>query len=440
MQHDLSVPNQSRFNALGLAFGAAVTGLLFVSLLTPLEAQDFQTRLPAFQAPASDNLEAEMMRRISLSGELQPGDLARLSRLAVLNTISMLVNVRADIRNSPRAFQLEEELNSLWNSSEAFYEVVSESPLDAGSVNEAQYWLDAMSAARRTVEGSLGDLPGVSPRAANNLRAFSRLLVPIGSAVDAIEADMAALGRTADRPLDLDSLRSDFQVVANALVSLIQLVGDAGRGRIDRDAMMTELTDLLARVQSISRLLATQPSQKAVQDSFRMARQQMWRVESRLRRLEWRTAVEPSWREVRDRLNAVSNKLGLPRVIEVARELRPLTGRERSIAAHVDHAIAWLDEFVATSERGLRKTEDGSRFLADAVSLRNKILNVRRRAIAGEAPERLGELLHIIEGLNQELANRAAAMRADTLGANIESRYRNSAEAIRKIKAVAEKG
>ena len=48
--------------------------------------------------------------------------------------------------------------------------------------------------------------------------------------------------------------------------------------------------------------------------------------------------------------------------------------------------------------------------MTDVVGLRNKLLNLRRRAIAGEPAERLAELLKVIESSNQQLSERAAAL------------------------------
>jgi hypothetical protein len=429
--------------------GSSVCGPLILSAVALLlvfacalgTSQDFQARLPAFQAPASDSLQSEMMSRISLSGQLQPGDLARLSRLAVLNSISMLVNVRADLPHSPAGYLLDQELTSLWNSSEAFYEVVSTSSLDTESMAQAQYWLESVFAAQRRVESSLGEFPALSPRAANDLQSLSRLLGPIGSAIGSLESALAdANGPPTERRLNLDVLRRDAQIVANDLVSLIGKAADAGRGRPARDAVVTELTDLLERVQSLSRLLSTQPSQKAVLDSFRAARRQMWRAHGRITHMEWRAALDRPWREVRNKLNELSNELGLPRVIEITPASRPLTGPERAMAAHVDHAVAWLDEFLAANGARLGKTADGPRFVTDAVSLRNKLLNLRRRAIAGEPAERLAELLSAIESSNQQLSERAVVLAAYDAAGSIASRYRNTAEAVRKIRGVAAKG
>src|SRR5262249_15330477 len=158
------------------------------------------------------------------------------------------------------------------------------------------------------------------------LRSLSRLLVPIGSAMGSIESSLLdTAGANGGRVPDVGSLRRQTQLAANDLVSLIGKTGDAGRGRAARDAGMTQLTDLLERVQAFSRLLAIQPSLKAAQDSYRIVRRQTWRVENRLTHLEWRASLASPWRDVRDRLSAISNELGLPRVVEIAPAPQTLT-------------------------------------------------------------------------------------------------------------------
>ena len=52
--------------------------------------------------------------RLKQTGEYLPDDLPRLARLAVLESISMLVNVRADLRGGITGNQLEEEITVLW--------------------------------------------------------------------------------------------------------------------------------------------------------------------------------------------------------------------------------------------------------------------------------------------------------------------------------------
>ena len=72
-------------------------------------AQQIQNRLPGLQAPASDNLESQILGRLSITGQFQPEDLPRLARLTVLESISTLVNIRDDLRDSPLGNRLESE-------------------------------------------------------------------------------------------------------------------------------------------------------------------------------------------------------------------------------------------------------------------------------------------------------------------------------------------
>ena len=187
-------------------------------------------------------------------------------------------------------------------------------------------------------------------------------------------ADTAAGPATAHR-ISLDSLRREAQLVANDLVALIAKAGDAGRGRPGRDALVTELTDLLDRVQSFSRLLSiaaiAESSPGLVPNS--PPADVACRSQDHSPRLE-RSGSNAPGASVRDRMNAISDELGLPRVIVMAPASRPLTAPDRSIAAHVDHAVAWLDEFLAESGPRLRKTRTGSQFAADVTRLRNELL------------------------------------------------------------------
>ena len=430
--------NATRVNDGWRLFILGMTALATLTCPAAAQLQDVQHRLPAFQAPASDNLEAEMMNRLAVAGQLEPGDLSRLARLAVLNSISMLVNVRADLPGSLLGNRLEQEVTELWNSSEAFYEDVSSLPLDATSLAQAQYHLEAMAEGQRRVNTSIGGLPGISQRAANNFQAYTRLLGPIGSGVNSLEANLAGrAGSVGPRSLDLGPLRQQAQLIANDLVTLIAKAGEVGRGRPGRDAIVADLTDLLERVQSFSRLLPIQPSLRTVQDSFRRVRRQTWQVEGRISQLDWKAGVVRPWLSVKNQVSAVSDQLGLPRVIAVEPPARPLTGLARSMAAHVDHAVAWLDEFLAQTEQGLRKSEAGIQFLADATRLRRELLYLRRRAIAGEPAARLAEPLKLIERSNRQLSELAATLASDDNGKSLGFVYRNSAEAVAKLVSLA---
>jgi hypothetical protein len=403
-------------------------------------AQDDQVqhRPPGFQAPGNDSLETEVLARLSQTGQYQPDDLPRLARLAVLESISMLVNVRADLPNSVAGNQLEEELTALWNDSQAFYEFVSTAPSDdAASVARAGALLAVVDAGYRQIQGSLGALPGLSDRAADDMKSLSRLLGDVDSIMGTLESNAANQALPAQQPpARSDTLRGEAQIAANLVVALIGKVAEAGRGRPGRDALITDLTDMLDRLQGFCRLLSLDPPFAEIQADFRENRRQLWRTESRLVHLEWRAGLEPSWRLVRERMNGISDALGLPRVIVPAPSPRPLAAADRTVAAHVDHAVAWLDEFLSQNAASLRKTAAGAQFQTDATRLRHSLLELRRRALASVPTDQLAGSVHEIVRLNENLSERAAQLPRDTAGARSTALFKDTAAAVRKLGTV----
>ncbi len=421
-----------------LARMSSIAAIAVLCLRTTARAQDDQVqhRLPAFQAPASDSLETAVLARLKQTGEYLPDDLPRLARLAVLESISMLVNVRADLRDGITGNQLEEEITALWNDSQAFYEFVTTSPNDdAASVARASELLAFVDADYRQVQGSFGALPAVSDRAFDDLRALTQLLGHVNSLMGSMEANAANQAQPPAQQgmVRRDSLRAEAQITANLVVALIGTAGENGRGRPGRDALVTDLTDLLERLQDFCRLVSIEPPLEEIRGSFSDARRQMWRTESRLTHLPWRAGLLPSWRQVRDRMNAISDALGLPRVIVNEPPPRPLSAMDRSLAAHVDHAVAWLDEYLAENSASFRKTPAGTQFQTDAVRLRHDLLELRRRALENLPAEKLKAAVQEIVRLNDNLSERALQMSPEAASTRKTATYKNTAEAVRKL-------
>jgi hypothetical protein len=300
------------------ALVSALCALALFAGPSAVHAQDgMQHRLPAFQAPASDSLETSVLSRLAQTGEYLPDDLPRLARLAVLNSIAMRVNVRADLPDSILGEQLDQDITALSNDSQTFFDFVNSSFLDDDqSLERAAVLLAAVAAGHERVQSTLGTLPGLSGRAAENLQSFSKMLEHADSLMGVLESNASNLAPPGPEPAaGPDSLRRQAQIAANLLVELIGKVGDAGRGRPARDPLVTDLTETLDRLQSFSRLLSLDPSLPETQDSFRDALRPMWRAESRLVHTQARAGLEPHWRVVRERMNAISDALQLPRVI-----------------------------------------------------------------------------------------------------------------------------
>src|SRR5262249_49137849 len=159
-----------------------------------------------------------------------------------------------------------------------------------------------------------------------------------------------------------EKLREHAQNLANELVALVGSVKNLPRGKPAGDGLVADLNSMLASVQELIRSLPLEPSPNELQQSFRVARRRMGHIEADISQFEWPPEVRRQWRGVRERLNAVSDDLGLPRVIARTPHLARVAGPNRNLVAQVDRSVAWVDEFRAQRGRQLRQTPAGTRF------------------------------------------------------------------------------
>ena len=102
-----------------------------------VQAQNFVSRPPSFQAPGQRSLQNEILDRLATTGQFQPDDLPRLSRLVVLNSIAMLVDVRTDLNQTTIGNNLDADIIDLSEASELYYESVSATSLDPPDIARA---------------------------------------------------------------------------------------------------------------------------------------------------------------------------------------------------------------------------------------------------------------------------------------------------------------
>ncbi len=289
---------------LAVLFGAIAWAILPHPGLSAASGQeDFQTRLPSFQAHERDSLQTEIMARIARTGQFGPGDLARLSRLAVLNSISMLVNVRIDVPLSTVDNGVSTAITALWDRAEEFYEEVSESPLDAATLPRAQILFEQMLAAQRQVASTYGAFPALSYDAAQRWQAFSSLSDTMSSAMAIAEANVAASRPIPDRTLDPDGIRRQAQLLANDLVALIQNLIKSDPGGGARGAVEVDLAAMLGLVQDFTRKLAVETSPRDLRESHRQTRRLLRQIEAEIARLNLpggaQLQLQLQWRRVR---------------------------------------------------------------------------------------------------------------------------------------------
>jgi hypothetical protein len=279
---------------------------------------------PSFQSNNFPSMETLILDRLAVGGQYNPADLGTLSHLTVLESIAMLADIQSDMPNSVLGLRLEGEIRQLWDAAAYFEESVSATPLNINTMARVQPLYDDLQAAYQEVESSLSASAGLSSRAAAHLRGITSLTAATSTVMRAIESDLLAAVPLPGRPTaDLDSLKRRAQLLANHIVALLENVKASKHQTSGWNAVREDLQELFSLVQSFEKTLSAQPSSAEIKDSLHAVRRRMWRVEARIARLGWPTDLARKWRDAREQLNAISDELGLPRVIDLAINDRP---------------------------------------------------------------------------------------------------------------------
>jgi hypothetical protein len=298
--------------------------LAAIACATNVRAQFIAIGPPSFQSTNFPSLETLILDRLAMGGQYNPGDLSTLSHLMVLESIAMLADIQADMPNTVTGVRLEGEIRQLWDAAATFQESVSATPIDMKTLTRVQPLYDDLQAAYEEVESTLVGTAGLSTRAAAHLRGITNLTAASSTMMRAIESDLlAAVPPPEQSTADLDSLKKQAQLLANQIVALAANVKASKHQTSGWSAVTKDLDELFTLVQSFERTLSAQPTSKVIEASLHAVRRRMWRVEARIARLGWPSDLARLWRAVREQLSAISDELGLPRVIDLALDARP---------------------------------------------------------------------------------------------------------------------
>jgi len=281
-----------------------------------VKAQNIVSRPPSFQAPGDRSFENQILDRLTETGQYQPDDLPNLARLVVLESIAMLVDVRSDLAETTIGNRLGAEITGLSEASELFYESVSSTPLDLANLTSSQQLYEAVVVSYRQVESTLGEFPGLSNQAAAHLRHVTRLIAMMSSVMRELESNLpATIPVPLKRSIERESFQKQTRLLANDLVELIVKASQPGEKRSGHQGALKDLEDLLDRVQSFEHTLSLQPSNIDLEASLHALRRGFWRVEATIIQLDWPAELRSGWRTVRGRMDAISDDLGMPRVM-----------------------------------------------------------------------------------------------------------------------------
>ncbi|HZW31399.1 MAG TPA: hypothetical protein VFF52_11865 [Isosphaeraceae bacterium] len=389
-----------------------------------------------FEIAPGGAYEWDLLGRLWVLGNYEPADLARLSRLTVLESIAMYQNMRTDLRLTMIGARLEGEMSALWDAAALFYVGAGE-PMDFASVTRSRILMADLGEAYRQVTVTLGTVPGLSLRAAYHLQDISRLLPTMNDVLDAIETDLVGPSAPpAVRTPDLAAVREAVRRLIQDLSALIQRLRAANVAPAERNGVIDDLNGLLDLLRGVDRMLSAEPSFRDLVRALRLIGGRVWPVETRMARLAGGADLSRRWRLVRQGINDLSDEFGLPRVLNLAAATRPAGGVDRNLMAQVDRAIAGLDRFLSAGGAGPAEGAEGSQFRSDAAALRRKLLLFRQYVAANTPAGQLMTLLRDIEAANRQLNNRARfERRIDRGGSRLDTReFQEPAQAVDQLR------
>jgi len=351
-------------------------------------------------APAG-SMEWSILDRLATMHRYDSRDLFRLARMTVLESIAMYENTRADLPLTMIGAEREGELSRLWDAAELFY--VAATPSDPPSLIRSRPLLADVEEAYARLSASLASTPGVSPRASLHMQNLARILPVMNALIDAMEADQGIVPVGVRPRPDPTAGVGWFREQARELVDSLRDVRSAIGPGPDRVAVLDDLDALIAQAQGLDRMLVDGVPGADFAAALGLIRDRLWPVQARTLQLSRGPAVAGRWRAVRDRLNALSDRLGRPRVIAIRPATRPVAGVDRGLLARADRAIAAVDEFAATLP------EVGARYREEVTQLRRRLLMFREQVAARESAEALSRSLEGIVDLNRRIFGRARA-------------------------------
>jgi hypothetical protein len=389
---------------------------------------------PSFQTWAGPSYEAEVMERLAL-GQPAPGDLERLSRLTVLQSIALAATLQADQRNSPLAVRLEGEIAELVNLAEAFEESVSAPPAelaarsligqqltgiqvprlydeaanapptDFQSLARSLELLAGVQRAFSTLESEQALLSGASPRVGAHLRGLARLIPALSSEMAAVEAS-AGFSATGTAGVAPTGRLAVLQVVQFDLAEVIRRLNEAPAVRPGQAALSDDMNHLFDLIQGFERLVRVEAPEPDLRAMFVPVLRRLRHVEAEAKRLDRSIAPSQEWRQARERIQAVAESFEIPRIVSPAAGGPPPAREDRALAAQIDRAVAELDAYLNQPALAADVNPPATELQSSVARLRLELLLFRQQIIASGLTARLTPRLREIQRLERDVSER----------------------------------
>ncbi len=348
---------------------------------------------------------------------LTPADLPNLGRLVVLEATSMFVHARSELANSPNAFRMLDEIRNLWSAADAFTAAVADDPTSPLAIEAGRLSFGDLEAAFAQVRDSFAVLPGGAPLAGRNLMNTTRVVAVIGPLLRQGESQTSAA-----RPRVLrtgPAVRAAADEIAGTVAALKRQIDAApGQKAVSRNELDKELLGLMQLVEGLGRIARGATGVADLSASLRPIRSQVQRLDVELQKAGLsRVTRNDEWRAIRQRVDALADRLQLPREIVPPRPSAPRPAAP--LLEQLDRAASGAGR-LAEDARAAGEALDHRLVAADASRLRHR-LDLLRQALVGREPA--ASVTQALRGVEQalrqlgEAAGRTAADRKKSIEA-----------------------
>jgi hypothetical protein len=276
---------------------------------------------PSFQAKTGASYQTLLLSRLALSGEYSADDIVPLLRLVVLETRAMFAALDTDRGGSPLGAMMGGQTQAFWIASGDIDEQLRAGAADAlGPVGVRLLFREA-TAAYQQVLSTLGEFPGASPRAAENLAEVALVIDAADRALTAAGiGDEVLQGPIAGSAFDLDGFKRQTTEAANAMTALIGLIDGRDLDPRYRPDLVRRFSDLVAIVGELTGSFVQIPDPSLAQPMLDAVGRRMMQLEPQLSRLARAFGLESAWSAARDRMAALAPTANPPRILELPRE------------------------------------------------------------------------------------------------------------------------
>jgi hypothetical protein len=335
--------------------------------------------------------EKMLLNRLDTSEVSQPEDLPELSRLLLLESISMREHLRRELRGTLAGPRLLEESDALWQAATLLDDVVAGEPVGV-TLQEA---LADLEAAYVRVRDDLGTVPGIARLAAYRLDRVTRLLGEIRPRIGSA-GPVGAANASGD-------LRREFRPQARRLIQQL----DDLLGQLKTSDARPGVEQLRALADGFDRLLSSRPTIDDLRAAFRPIRLQALPLNALFLNKPFPAEVRNRWRAIQDGINRLSERFGFPRVIDLTPASPVSRPSSPEALARVDSAVAEIDAFLAETAPDSVQLPDKARVEDEAQRLRTLLFRYRQDLLAGSSAPRLAPTLGDLVSATRQLAARA---------------------------------